>query len=130
MNKPFQFLQGRQFYKDAFGWGFVLWLIGYVLGIAFFAIAPVYLIGWIIMLIGTIITLWVLFKKIKSELFQHYLKLAFFWTLIAVVCDYLFLVKAFKPVDGYYKIDVYLYYILTFILPLLVGWRKNKAPNI
>jgi hypothetical protein len=31
----------------------------------------------------------------------------------------------FKPADGYYKLDVYLYYILTFALPLIVGWRKS-----
>jgi len=45
--------------------------------------------------------------------------------LIAVIFDYLFLVKMFKPTDGYYKLDVYLYYILTFLLPLIVGWRKK-----
>jgi len=37
----------------------------------------------------------------------------------------LFIVKAFKPADGYYKLDVYLYYALTFALPLIVGWRKK-----
>ena len=45
--------------------------------------------------------------------------------LIAVICDYFFLVKAFNPADGYYKLDVYLYYGLTFILPLAVGLGKK-----
>ncbi len=76
--------------------------------------------------IGTIITLWVLFKKIKADSFQHYALLAVVWGLIAIVFDYFFLVKAFKPADGYYKLDVYLYYTLTFVLPLVVGWHKQK----
>lgn len=76
--------------------------------------------------VGIIITLWVLLKKVKSNSFQYYLLLAFIWTLIAILFDYFFLVKVFKPNDGYYKLDVYLYYILTFILPLFAGWKKRK----
>lgn len=113
----------KQFLKDSFGWGFLLWLIGYILGFIFFAIVPPALIGWVIMPIGTLITLWVLFKKIKTT---NFLLLSITWTIIAVVLDYFFIVKALKPADGYYKLDVYLYYVLTFILPLIVGWRKKK----
>ncbi len=119
----------KQLAKDAFGWGFILWLIGYGLGIMFFSIVPPSMIGWVIMPIGTIITLWVLFKKVKTDSFSYYAKLAVVWVLIAVVFDYFFIVKAFKPIDGYYKLDVYLYYALTFILPLIVGWRKMHSKN-
>ena len=115
----------KLFYKDAFGWGFILWIIGYVLGIIFFAVVPPNMIGWVIMPIGIIITLWVLFKKINTGSMKYYLWLAIVWTLIAVIFDYFFLVKVFKPADGYYKLDVYLYYVLTFVMPLVVGWRKN-----
>ncbi|MEK7622637.1 MAG: hypothetical protein AAB430_02080 [Patescibacteria group bacterium] len=114
----------KQFLKDAFGWGFLLWLIGYVLGMMLFAVLPVNLIGWVIMPLGMAITLWVLFKKIKSEQFDYFIKLGVVWLLIAILFDYFFLVKAFKVV-GYYKPSVYLYYALTFILPLLVGWKKK-----
>jgi len=116
----------KQFLKDGLGWGFVLWLVGFALGMIFFSIMPVGLIGWFIMPIGTVLTLWVVFKKIKGDSFQYYLLLAIIWTLIAVVFDYFFLVKAFKPADGYYKLDVYLYYVITFVIPLLAGWRKKK----
>lgn len=126
MDKLTQYIQSKQFYKDAFGWGFVLWIIGYVLGMILFAIVSPPMIGWIIMPIGTVITLWVLFKKIKGDSLRYYLLLAAAWTLIAVIFDYFFLVKLFNPADGYYKLDVYLYYILTFALPLIVGWRKTK----
>lgn len=116
----------KQFFKDTFGWGFVLWLIGYALGIMLFAVVPLWLIGWIIMPIGVAITLWILFKKVRADSFQYYIILGLIWMLIAVVFDYFFLVKAFKPADGYYKLDVYLYYALTFILSLGVGWYKKS----
>lgn len=115
----------KQFYKDAFVWGFVLWLIGYVLGIVLFMAVPPDMIGWVIMPIGIGITLWVLLKKVKGDTFKYYLHLAFVWTLIAIVFDYFFLVKLFNPTDGYYKLDVYLYYAITFALPLIVGSRKK-----
>ena len=116
----------KQLVKDAFGWGFVLWLVGYALGIMLFSVVALNKIGWIIMPIGTALTLWVLLKKIKADSFQYYTLLAVIWLFIAVVFDYLFLVKAFKPADGYYKLDVYLYYALIFVLPLLVGWIRKK----
>ena len=116
----------RQFYKDALGWGFLLWLVGFGLGVVLFSIVPISMIGWIITPIGTALTLWVLLKKVKGESLRYYLQLAIVWTLIAIVFDYIFLVKAFKPADGYYKLDVYLYYTLTFVLPLGVGWYKKS----
>jgi hypothetical protein len=114
----------KQFSKDALGWGFALWLIGYALGILLFTIVPPSLIGWTIMPIGIVVALWILVKKVQGNSFTYFLLLALVWVLIAIVCDYFFLVKAFKPADGYYKLDVYLYYALTFVLPLVVGWRK------
>lgn len=115
----------KQFYIDAFVWGFVLWLIGYLLGMILFFVVPLNMVGWVILPIGTIITLWVLFRKIKGDSFNYYLYLAIIWTLIAIVFDYLFIVKALSA-DGYYKLDVYLYYALTFILPLAAYWRKKS----
>lgn len=115
-----------QLFKDTIGWGFLLWLIGYILGFVLFFVVPPALIGWVIMPVGVGIALWVLFKKIKSNSFQYYLLLAVVWTLIAVVFDYIFLVQLLKPSDGYYKLDVYLYYGLTFVLPLIVGIKKKS----
>ena len=117
----------KQLAKDSLGWGFVLWFIGYILGFVLFFAVPVALIGWVILPVGVIITFWVLFKKVKSVNFRHYLILAVVWTVIAVVLDYLFIVKALKPADGYYKLDVYVYYALTFALPLIAYWWKKRA---
>jgi hypothetical protein len=116
----------RQFLKDALLWGIILWLIGYALGFILFAFVPMSLIGWIIMPIGTVLTIWVALKKVKGPTLQYYLSLAVVWVAIAVVCDYLFLVKALNPADGYYKLDVYLYYALTFVLPLVAGFVKTR----
>lgn len=120
----------KKLIKDALGWGFGLWLIGYTLGLIFFPFFPAPILGWIIMPFGIIITIWVLFKKVQSDSFRYYLALAVVWTLIAIILDYFFLVKMLKPADGYYKLDVYLYYTLTFILPIAVGWVKKSNKKI
>lgn len=111
--------------KDGLGWGSALWFIGYVLGIALFPLVPPDKIGWYIMPAGVLITLWVLLKKIKNKSFRYYLWIAIIWALLAVIFDYLFLVLVFKPNDGYYKLDVYLYYLLTFLMPIAIGFRKR-----
>lgn len=116
----------KQLLKDGFLWGFILWLIGYVLGIVLFMLVPANLIGWFITPIGIAITLWVLFKKVKSRSFGYFLNIGIIWTLIAVVFDYIFIVKLFSS-GSYYKLDVYFYYASAFVLPLLVGWYKSKT---
>ncbi|MFZ2555445.1 MAG: hypothetical protein WAX57_01255 [Minisyncoccia bacterium] len=117
----------KTFYKDVLGWGLGLWVIGYLLGFLFFAFVPISLIGWVIMPIGVFVALWVLLKKITSESLQHYFLVAIGWTIIAVIFDYFFLVLLLKPDDGYYKLDVYIYYALTFVLPVTIGWHKTKT---
>ena len=57
-------------FKDGLVWGFVLWLIGYVLGIVLFPFVANAVLGWVIMPIGVILTLWVLIKKVKGELLK------------------------------------------------------------
>jgi len=110
-------------------WGFILWLVGYVLGIVLFMAVPPSVIGWIITPIGIAITSWVLIKKIKGDSLQYYALIGLVWVLIAVMCDYFFLVLAFNPADGYYKFDVYLYYALTLFLPISIGWWKKPKQN-
>lgn len=122
----------KPFVKDAFGWGFVLWLVGYVLGIALFFVVPPSMLGWVIMPVGVLLALWVLWKKVQGKFMGYYLSVGIIWTLIAVVLDYVLLVSVFKPADGYYKLDVYVYYALTFLLPLIAGFftmRTKKDVN-
>jgi hypothetical protein len=111
----------------AVGCGIGLWLVGYVLGIVFFAVLPTALIGWIILPIGVALTIAVLLR-VKREPLWFYAILSGVWTALAIILDFVLIVKLFSPLDGYYKPDVYLYYALTFLLPLLVGaYRRTRA---
>ena len=47
------------------------------------------------------------------------------WSAIAIICDYLLIVKLLNPPDGYYKPDVYLYYLLTLALPVAATWLRR-----
>lgn len=122
--------KGKIFLNTVF-WGFVLWLFGYILGFLFFVLVPKDMIGWAILPFGVAFALWVLFKKIKREEFMCYFGLGVIWTLMAIILDYLFIVKLLGSAD-YYKADVYMYYALTFVLPIAVGWYKfnNKKQII
>jgi hypothetical protein len=114
-------------WKYYLGWGVGLWFFGYLLGIILFVVVPPAFLGWVIMPLGIAITLWVLFKKIELPSLSRYVWLGAVWTGLAVLLDYFLLVQVFKPTDGYYKLDVYLYYLLTFVLPVLVGWKKKQV---
>jgi len=113
----------KKIFLNTVFWGVILWIFGYVLGVIFFAFFPKNVLGWYIMPFGLIATFWVLFKKIKRDSFSCYIGLGVVWTIIAIVFDYIFLVKLFGVTD-YYKIDVYVYYTLTLILPIAVGLYK------
>lgn len=119
----------KKIFLNTLLWGFLLWLLGYILGFIFFAFVPKDLLGWYIMPLGVIATLWVLFKKIEREKFGCYIGLGVIWTIMAVVLDYIFIVLLLHS-SSYYKIDVYVYYLLTLLLPIAVGWYKfNKIKS-
>lgn len=108
-------------------WGFMLWLFGYILGFIFFAFVPKDMIGWYILPFGVAVTLYVLFKKIKRDSFGCYIILGLVWTIMAIILDYLSIVRLLNSPD-YYKPDVYLYYALTWLMPIMVGgYKKSKG---
>jgi hypothetical protein len=47
--------------------------------------------------------------------------------LIAVVLDYLFIVQMFQAT--YYEADVFVYYALTFLIPVGVGLYLQRVHN-
>jgi hypothetical protein len=114
---------------DALGWGTILWLVGYILGIVFFFFVSPALIGWVIMPIGILLTLWVLLKEVKGTTLTYFLTLSVVWTILAVLLDYYLLVQLFHPKDGYYKLDVYLYYAVNLVLPVTAYFIKAKKVN-
>lgn len=115
------------FVRDVLGYGFVLWLVGYVLGFVFFALVPAAQIGWYVMPIGIAITIYALWNYIHTASMRDALVVGIGWALIAIVCDYLFLVLLLHPADGYYKLDVYIYYLVTLMTPALVHVLKTRA---
>lgn len=106
--------------RSVLGWGFALWLIGYVLGFVLYAFVPPAQIGWYVMPLGIAVTLYVLVKKVAMQSWRDALTLGIGWSIIAMVCDYVGIVMLLNPADGYYKTDVYLYYLLTLLIPVAV----------
>jgi hypothetical protein len=117
-------MQGR-LARDVLGWGFGLWLIGYLLGLAFFAVVPASQIGWYVMPLALAVTCFVLWRRIAIGSIRDGVLIGIGWTAIAVACDYIFIVKLFNPPDGYYKPDVYLYYLSTLLLPIGAAWLRR-----
>lgn len=111
------------FLKASLGWGFLLWLIGYVLGMVLFFVVPADMIGWVIFPFGVAVMTWVLWKKVHLTTMNAFLLLGLIWAVMAVVLDYFLLVKVFNS-SGYYKLDVYVYYAVTLVWPTVVGWWK------
>jgi hypothetical protein len=50
---------------------------------------------------------------------QYYAGVGVAWMLIAIMLDYLFIVLLFRA--SYYGADVFVYYVLTFFIPVGVG---------
>jgi hypothetical protein len=111
---------------DALAWGSALWAFGYIVGFILFAFVPPEHLGWYITPFGVAATIWVLWTRVRAHGLGQFAVLSGVWTLIALLFDYLFIVLLLKPEDGYYKLDVYLYYGLTLALPLIVGWLKGR----
>ena len=112
--------------KSTVVWGFFLWLIGYLAGMILFFVVPKEVIGWVITPFAVVLTIWVIIKKIRRQYLKDYFGLGMMWMIMAVILDYIFLVKMLKTEQTYYKIDVFLYYILTLTLPIIVGFWKYK----
>lgn len=120
----------KQWIKDTAGLGTGLWLIGYLASLVLFFTPFSEIMGWILLAIFTPVTVaitWWWFSKREHLNLQYYAGVGVAWVLIAVVLDYLFIVVAFQAT--YYGVDVFVYYAMTFLIPVGVGLyllRKRK----
>jgi len=119
---------------DALLLGFLVWLMGYLAGIALYFVLSPDVLGWVLFAIFAPIVIFLCYWRFRNrkEGISYYLLVGAVWLLIAVVADYLFLVKLLNP-PAYYKLDVYVYYASTFLIPFLVGVKfggKGKAKTI
>jgi hypothetical protein len=112
----------KQWVQDTAGFGTVLWLIGYLVSLVLFFTPYAGIMGWILLAIFTPVTIaitWWWFRKRERLPVQYYAGVGAAWTLIAVVLDYLFIVLLFQVI--YYGPDVFVYYVVTFLIPVGVG---------
>ena len=120
----------KQWTKDTVGLGIVLWLMGYITSLVLFFTSVAGMMGWILIGTFTPITVaiaWWWFKDRERLSLQYYAGVGIAWALIAIVLDYLFIVLLFQAT--YYGIDVFVYYAVTFLIPLGVGVFLNRSGN-
>ncbi|KQC03983.1 MAG: hypothetical protein APR53_04215 [Methanoculleus sp. SDB] len=111
----------KEWITDTAGLGTLFWLVGYLVSIVLFFSPFAYAMGWIITAVFTPVTIavtWWWFRSRPLPL-TYYAILGVSWTAIAVVLDYLFIVVLFEA--SYYGADVFVYYALTFAIPVCVG---------
>jgi hypothetical protein len=122
----------KQWIKDTAGLGTALWLMGYLASLVLFFSPYAGIMGWVLLVIFTPVTIvivWWWFSRRELLPLQYYVKVGVAWVLIAVVLDYLFIVLMFQA--AYYGTDVFLYYSVTFLIPVGVGLyliRTRKEP--
>jgi hypothetical protein len=125
----------KQWIKDTAGLGTALWLMGYLASLVLFFSPYAGIMGWILLVIFTPVTMVIVgwwFSRRELLPLQYYVKVGVAWVLIAVVLDYLFIVLMFQA--AYYGTDVFLYYTVTFLIPVGVGLylirtRKELVPR-
>ncbi len=107
--------------KDSVMLGGFFWLVGYLASLILFFTPLAGNLGWILIAIFTpftIIITWWWFRARELPLL-YYAEVGLAWMMIAVVFDYLFIVQVFRT--PYYNLDVIVYYVLTFLVPIGVG---------
>jgi hypothetical protein len=120
----------QQWIKDTAGLGTGLWLIGYLASLVLFFTPYAGIMGWILLVIFTPVTIaitWWWFRQRKGLSLQYYAKIGIAWVWIAVVFDYLFIVRLFQAT--YYEADVFVYYAMTFLIPVCVGLYLIRNRN-
>jgi hypothetical protein len=116
---------------DIFVFGILLWLMGFIGSLILFPFVSSDMLGWILCIIFTPITLIIAYFRFRNRNLKLYcyFMTGVFWVLIAATLDYFFIVKLFNATN-YYKLDVYIYYIITFLVPIVIGLlygnKKNK----
>jgi hypothetical protein len=120
----------KQIIKDTAGLGIALWLIGYLASLVLFVSPYAWIMGWILLIVFTPVTIAIVFwwfRKREGLSLKYYAEVGIAWVIIAVVLDYLFIVQLFQAT--YYGIDVFVYYAVTFLIPVGVGYYLIKKKS-
>jgi len=118
--------------KDTAGLGILLWLIGYIASLLLFMSPLAGIMGWILIAVFTPVSVLIVWRWFTGRdlPLAYYAGLGIAWTAIAVVFDYLFIVLLFSAT--YYGPDVFVYYAITFLIPVCIGlwkWRQMGSPK-
>jgi hypothetical protein len=107
--------------------GAALWLLGYLASMILYSVVPYTLLGWVLSAILTPITLCIAYLRFnhRKDTAPYYVKVGVVWALVAIILDYIFLVRLLN-LAGYYKLDVFIYYIAMFLIPLAIGLRYGR----
>ena len=107
--------------------GIFVWFTGYLAGIVLYFFLSPDILGWVLFAIFTPIVILLCYMRFgkREESISYYAFVAAVWLIVAVVFDYFFLVKLLNP-PIYYKLDVYIYYASTFLIPFLVGVKFGR----
>jgi len=109
---------------DTVGLGVALWLVGFAASIMLWGTVSPDMIGWVLFVIFLPLMLYVPYRRFRNrkESVGYYFLVSAVWALIAITFDYVFIVKMFSS-TSYYKLDVFVYYTITFFAPFLIGTR-------
>lgn len=111
--------------KDTAGIGILLWLIGYLAALLLFVSPFAGVMGWILIAVFTPVSILIVWRWFcgRDLPLVYYAEIGLVWTAIAVVFDYLFIVVLFSAT--YYSPDVFVYYAITFLIPVCIGlWKR------
>ncbi len=112
----------KEWIRDMVGLGMGFWLLGYLLSLALFFSPFASSMGWILLAVCTPVTIaitWWWFRRRDLPL-VYFVKVGLAWTVIAIVLDFLFIIILLQAT--YYGPDVFVYYALTFLIPVGVGY--------
>jgi hypothetical protein len=117
----------RPWIIDTIGLGTALWLLGYLVSLGLFFTPFASVMGWVITAIFTPVTIAVAWWRFRARdlPLSYYAGVGLAWAAIAIALDYLFIVRLFNA--DYYAPDVFLYYALTFLIPVGVGLYLRRA---
>ena len=113
--------------KDTLGLGSILWLFGYLMSLVLFFSPFSEIMGWIIAAVFTPVTIvitWWWFRG-RDLALPYFVRVGAIWMVLAAVLDYLFIVRLFQAI--YYGPDVFVYYALTFLIPVGVGLYLTRV---
>lgn len=111
----------RSWFTDTVGLGTALWLLGYLASLVLVFTPYVGVMGWVITAVFTPVTIAIAWWRFRARDLPpgYYALVGVVWAAIAIVLDYLFIVRLFNA--EYYGPDVAVYYALTLLIPVGVG---------